>query len=107
MQGLGISSFFCAIACPLCGGDEYTVLFPSRYPENQTAEQLQQAFRASSDEKLMAQLVRCRGCELVYVYPRIDDVLRVQSYVSAAVPSFIEKYRVIIQTFYSQMTTVL
>jgi len=99
MQGLGISSFFCAIACPLCGGDEYTVLFPSRYPANQTAEQLQQAFRASSDEKLMDQLVRCRGCELVYVNPRIDDVLLVESYESAVDPAFIEQNRERIQTF--------
>jgi SAM-dependent methyltransferase len=65
MSGLEISSFFCAIACPLCGGDDYSVLSPSRYPMSLTAEQLQQAFRASSDEKLMDQLVRCRGCELL------------------------------------------
>src|SRR5260370_1674 len=64
MPRLGISTFFCAIACPLCGGDEYSVLSHSRYPQNQTAEQLQQAFRASIDDKLIDQLVRCLGCEL-------------------------------------------
>jgi 2-polyprenyl-3-methyl-5-hydroxy-6-metoxy-1,4-benzoquinol methylase len=99
MPRLGISTFFCAIACPLCGGDEYSVLSHSRYPENQTAEQLQQAFRASSDEKLMDQLVRCRGCELVYVNPRIDDVLLVESYESAIDPAFIEQNRERIRTF--------
>jgi len=99
MPGIGISSFLCAITCPLCGGGDYSVLFSSRYPENQTAEQLQQAFRASSDEKLMDQLVRCRNCELVYVNPRIDDVLLVESYESAVDPEFIKQNRERIQTF--------
>jgi 2-polyprenyl-3-methyl-5-hydroxy-6-metoxy-1,4-benzoquinol methylase len=99
MSGLGISSFFCAIACPLCGGKDYSVLSASRYPESLTAEQLQQAFRASSDEKLMDQLVRCRDCELVYVNPRIDDALLLESYESAVDPAFIEQNRERIQTF--------
>ena len=99
MSGLGISSFFSAIVCPLCSSDDYSVLSLSRYPANLTAEQLQQAFRASSDEKLMDQLVRCRGCELVYVNPRIDDALLVESYESAVDPAFIEQNPERIQTF--------
>ena len=91
--------FFCPIACPLCGSGNFVVLSPSRYPGNLTAEQLQQAFRASSDEKLLDQLVRCRECELVYVNPRIDEGLLVESYASAVDPAFIEQNRERIHTF--------
>jgi 2-polyprenyl-3-methyl-5-hydroxy-6-metoxy-1,4-benzoquinol methylase len=99
MPGLGKSNLFCAIACPLCGGDDYSVLSPSQYPGDVTAEQLQQAFSASSDEKLMDQLVRCSGCALVYVNPRIDDALLVESYESAVDPAFIEQNPERIRTF--------
>ena len=92
-------SFFCTIACPLCGGGDFVVLSRSRYPDDLTAEQLQQAFRASSDEKLMDQLVRCRGCELVYVNPRIDEALLVESYASAVDPQFIAQNPERIRTF--------
>jgi len=83
----------------LCGGNEYAVLSPSRYPEDVTAEQLRQAFSASSDEKLADQLVRCKGCTLVYVNPRIDDSLLVESYESAVDPTFIAQNPERIRTF--------
>jgi 2-polyprenyl-3-methyl-5-hydroxy-6-metoxy-1,4-benzoquinol methylase len=102
-----ISNFLCAIACPLCGSDGYVVLVPSRYPENLTAEQLQQAFRASSDEKLMDQLVRCRDCDLVYVNPRIEDGLLVESYESAVDPAFIEQNQERIHTFSRLLKKIL
>ena len=84
---------FSSIACPLCGGSEYSVVLPSRQPANLTA------FRASSDEKLMEQLVRCRGCGLVYVNPRIDEALLVESYASAVDPQFIAQNPERIRTF--------
>jgi 2-polyprenyl-3-methyl-5-hydroxy-6-metoxy-1,4-benzoquinol methylase len=90
---------FCAIACPLCDSTNHTVLSPSRYPKDLSAEQLRQAFSASSDEKLMDQLVRCSGCSLVYVNPRIDAGLLVESYESAVDPEFIKQNPERIRTF--------
>lgn len=84
---------FCAIACPLCGGDEYDVVRAAQAAPDVTA------FRASSDDKLMEQLVRCRGCELVYVNPRIDEGLLVESYASAVDPQFIAQNPERIRTF--------
>jgi SAM-dependent methyltransferase len=107
MPSLQKSSAFFAIACPLCGGDDYSVLFPSRYPEDVTAEQLQHAFSASSDTKLMDQLVCCRGCALVYVNPRIDDRLLVECYESAVDPVFIEQNPERIRTFSKLLKKVL
>jgi 2-polyprenyl-3-methyl-5-hydroxy-6-metoxy-1,4-benzoquinol methylase len=93
------ADFFTAIACPLCGSDDYLVVSASRYPEDFTAEQLQRAFHASSDEKLMDQLVRCRGCELIYVNPRISDDVLISSYESAVDPAFIGQNPERIRTF--------
>ena len=107
MHGLEKSGLFCAIACPLCGGSDYSVLSPSRYPEDVTAEQLRQCFSASSDEKLMDQLVRCSGCKLVYVNPRIDDGLLVESYESAVDPTFIAQNPERIRTFSKLLKKVL
>jgi 2-polyprenyl-3-methyl-5-hydroxy-6-metoxy-1,4-benzoquinol methylase len=47
----------------------------------------------------MDQLVRCRGCDLVYVNPRIAEALLVDSYASAVDPQFIAQNPERIKTF--------
>lgn len=107
MSASGISRFFRTIACPLCGGNEYAVISSSRHPADLTAEQLRDAFRASSDSELLEQLVRCHGCEMVYVNPRIDDAMLVESYESAVDPTFIAQNPERIRTFSRLLKKIL
>lgn len=57
------------VPCNLCGRDEFTVLFnsPFKVPDDQAAGD----FVASTDRfDAYGQVVRCRGCGLVYTNPR-------------------------------------
>lgn len=67
------------IPCNLCGANDYTIVYESRY-ENQTAEDLKEKFKSSGDETLVDQVVQCKNCDLIYTNPRIKANLIIQGY---------------------------
>src|ERR1700722_14944054 len=93
------AALFQVIPCPLCDAVESDVVKPSRYPEELTAEDVKRLFSASSDHKLLDQVVRCRNCNLVYVNPRLDVELLTEGYSEAEDALFVEQNEARMHTF--------
>ena len=70
MHSPAISAQLEHVPCFLCGADDFEVLYEAQY-ENAKDLDLVQKFRASGDELLIDQLVRCRRCGFQYVNPRL------------------------------------
>lgn len=87
------------IACPVCGSGQFTVLRGAAYDSAPTLEEFTKVYCSSSDTKLMDQLVRCSGCELVYLNPRISEALALQSYTNAEDTTFVTQNAMRILTF--------
>lgn len=88
---MGLEPFLDRVRCPVCEQDAYDVLEPARYPEGVDEERLLEIYRSSTDEGRLDQLVRCRGCGLVYVNPRVrSDIIR-RSYEGAVDPAFVSQ----------------
>ena len=58
------------VSCAVCGSNDYEVVLEAQY-ENEKDVDLIQKFRASGDELLIDRLVKCRGCGLQYISPRL------------------------------------
>jgi len=56
------------ISCNICNSTEYTVVYPSLPIENDDPVK---RFKSSGDEPSRDQTVKCAGCGLVYVNPRL------------------------------------
>jgi SAM-dependent methyltransferase len=84
------SSLFETIACPLCGSAEFDVVKPARYGADLTAEKLRKTYSASSHDRLLDQVVRCRVCMLHYINPRPLAQLIIDSYSSAQDETYVE-----------------
>ena len=82
------NEFFEEIGCPVCASPDYTVVQAARYPAALDEQQFKQIFRASSDQVLWDQVVRCRACDLVYVNPRLRADLILEGYAEAEDPVF-------------------
>jgi 2-polyprenyl-3-methyl-5-hydroxy-6-metoxy-1,4-benzoquinol methylase len=67
------------VPCFLCSADDYDVVYPAQYEREKDVD-LVQKFRASGDELLIDQLVRCRRCSFQYVNPRLRGDLILGSY---------------------------
>lgn len=101
------SSLFQAIPCPLCGADDYQVIKISRYPDNPTLEDLQQAYSASSSHELLDQVVECRRCSMQYVNPRPKDEIIIDSYSAAEDHVFVAQNPQRIHTFRKFLSRVV
>jgi len=101
------TSLFQLIDCPLCGIPEFDVVKERRYPDNITPTELKQSFCASSDHELLDQVVRCRGCSLVYVNPRLDAQLVTGGYADAEDPLFVAQNDARIATFRRMLRQIL
>ncbi len=93
------SSLLETVVCPICGESRYRVLQPARYPSNVTREELLRLYSSSSDHALMDQLVCCAGCAFIYLNPRINASIIVDSYSNAVDPVFFEQNPMRIKTF--------
>lgn len=55
-------------------------MYPGNFPENLSEEFLKQVYRSSSDAKLFEQVVKCSECSTVYLNPRLNPKLIIDSY---------------------------
>ncbi len=58
------------VSCAVCGSNDCEVVLEAQ-DENEKDVDLIQKFRASGDELLIDRLVKCRGCGLQYISPRL------------------------------------
>ncbi|MBF0369284.1 MAG: class I SAM-dependent methyltransferase [Magnetococcales bacterium] len=87
------------VPCPVCGSGESVELRPAAYPADLTREGLEALYSASSDEMLLDALVRCLGCDLVYLNPRVDEEIILAGYTGAEDPTFVAQNPERIETF--------
>ncbi|MBM3145138.1 MAG: class I SAM-dependent methyltransferase [Chloroflexi bacterium] len=78
------------VSCNLCGADDYDVVYPSRY-HNAQPDEIMETFRSSGDEILVDQLVRCRGCGLQYLNPRLKSELILAGYGQGTDENFVSQ----------------
>jgi SAM-dependent methyltransferase len=81
---------FESVPCAICGSDEFDVVIASRRDPTKHVD-LDVVFRSSGDEPLKDQAVRCRGCGLVYVRPRLRWDLILRGYQEAEDPQFVSQ----------------
>jgi SAM-dependent methyltransferase len=88
------------VSCAICGVDEYEVVLPARTaPGKQEESDLVRKFRASGDELLVDQLVRCRRCGLQYVNPRLRGDLILDAYTEGDDPAYVSQLQARERTF--------
>jgi 2-polyprenyl-3-methyl-5-hydroxy-6-metoxy-1,4-benzoquinol methylase len=79
-----------AVPCFLCGDDAYDVVYEARRDLEKDAD-LVRKFRASGDELLIDQLVRCRRCQFQYVTPRLRGDLILAGYTQGDDPTYVSQ----------------
>src|SRR5262245_54491149 len=87
------------VACPLCGSMQSRVLVPASYPPRLSEAQLLEVYRASSDHKLIGQVVRCGDCSLAYINPRPRQEVILAGYAQAEDPKFVKQNDHRVRTF--------
>lgn len=95
------------VACPVCGKREYKVIRGATYDAGISLQDLRQMYCASSDKGLLDQLVRCLGCGLVYLNPRIRQDIILDGYRSARDPLFIAQNDARILTFKESLQGIM
>jgi SAM-dependent methyltransferase len=86
------------VPCFLCGADDYDVMYEARYDRKKDID-LVQKFRASGDELLIDQMVRCRHCGFQYVNPRLRGDLILSSYTEGEDPAYVSQLKARERTF--------
>lgn len=93
------------VPCTLCGADDFDVLLPAREDRKNGGDPAH-TFRASSDELLRDQLVRCQSCGLQYVTPRLRAELILDAYRSGEDAAYVSQVRARERTFAASLKTI-
>ncbi|HIJ84708.1 MAG TPA: class I SAM-dependent methyltransferase, partial [Magnetococcales bacterium] len=102
-----LSALIELVCCPVCGQSGHTVLRESCYDSRLSADELRRIYSASSDERLLDPLVRCHGCGLVYLNPRIRQEIILDGYRNAEDPLFIAQNEARIVTFTQSLRGIM
>jgi len=78
------------VPCPVCGSADYDVIYPARQ-DSSRAQRAVEIFRSSGDETLVDQLVRCKGCGMQYLNPRLRQDIILQGYSEGADEIFVSQ----------------
>lgn len=78
------------VRCNLCGSNSYSIVHEARY-EDEKDEDLAMKFRASGDEMLIDQVVKCKKCGLVYINPRLIPNLIIKGYSEGSDETFVSQ----------------
>jgi len=71
--------YFEKVNCTICGSSKYSVIYEADYSLEKDRD-LAQKFRASGDELLVDQLVKCADCGLIFINPRLKSSLVTKGY---------------------------
>lgn len=94
-----------SVSCFLCGADDYSVVYGARYDREKDAD-LVQKFRASGDELLIDQLVKCRRCGFQYVNPRLRGDLIFSGYTEGDDPTYVSQLQARERTFAASLDEI-
>lgn len=86
------------VPCVLCGVDDTEIVYEAQYDREKDLD-LVQKFRASGDELLIDQVVRCRRCTLQYVNPRLRGDLIFSGYTEGEDPNYVSQLAARERTF--------
>lgn len=87
------------IPCPLCASIDFKVVYSANFPAELSQEFLTKVYRSSSDQVIFEQVVKCLKCGLVYLNPRLQSSLIVDSYAEGEDLAFVEQDAMRIRTF--------
>ena len=90
------------VSCFLCEDDDYDVVYPAKRDREKDVD-LVEKFRASGDELLIDQLVRCRRCRFQYVNPRVRGDIILESYSEGEDPTYVSQIGARERTFASAL----
>jgi SAM-dependent methyltransferase len=93
------------IPCFLCGADDYTVVYEAQYGREKDVD-LVEKFRASGDELLVDQLVRCNRCDFQYVNPRLRGDVILESYAQGEDPTYVSQLKARERTFAASLDEI-
>lgn len=93
------------VHCFLCGADDYDVIYEAQYDREKDVD-LVQKFRASGDELLIDQLVRCRTCGFHYVNPRLRGDLIFSGYTEGEDPAYVSQLQARERTFAASLAEI-
>lgn len=99
------SDLFEHVDCNLCGANNYRVIYPSQY-NNETQSELIEKFRASGDETLIDQVVKCKRCGFMYITPRIRSDLIFEGYSGGTDEMFVSQAKGREMTFARQLRQI-
>jgi SAM-dependent methyltransferase len=87
-----------SVPCNLCGSTDADTVYHAR-PDLEKDAELSRKFRASGDELLTQPLVRCRGCGLQFVRPRVVASAILEGYAAGADPEYVSQMESRVRTF--------
>jgi len=93
------------VRCAVCDADDYEVVYPAQYEREKDVD-LVQKFRASGDELLIDQLVRCRQCGLQYINPRLSSDVILAGYTEGDDPTYVSQLEARERTFDAAMARI-
>lgn len=93
------------VPCAVCSADDYQVIYPAQYEREKDVD-LVQKFRASGDELLIDQLVRCRRCGFQYVNPRLSSDLILEGYTAGDDPTYVSQLEARERTFAASLDEI-
>ena len=99
------SRYFDSVKCDLCGFDKYKIIYSSRY-SGKTIEELKKMYRASGDDLLIDQLVKCKKCGLIYVNPRIKSEMIIKGYSEGSDETFVSQAKSREDTFRKSLSLI-
>lgn len=94
---------FKIVKCPCCDCEKYTIIKSSEVNNTMTTNEYLGVYSSSSNHKLLEGLVQCKDCDVIYVNPRVEDNIIVQSYTDAQDHVFIEQNKQRINTFKNKL----
>ena len=94
-----------SVPCFLCGADDYDIVYEARYEREKDVD-LEKKFRASGDELLIDQLVKCRRCGFRYVNPRLRGDLIFSGYTEGDDPTYVSQLQARERTFEASLDEI-
>ena len=93
------------VLCPVCASDDYEIVYPPAYDRAKDVD-LVQKFRASGDELLIDQLVRCKRCGMQYINPRLSSESILEGYTAGDDPTYVSQLEARERTFAASLEEI-
>jgi 2-polyprenyl-3-methyl-5-hydroxy-6-metoxy-1,4-benzoquinol methylase len=93
------SSIFQSVPCPVCGSTSFIVVREGTFPDDLSEDSLKEVYRSSSDNVLFEQVVRCNKCQTVYLNPRLNPSMIIDSYAEGEDAAHVAQDPMRIRTF--------